>query len=465
MIKISKSRLAKSSLAVAVATSMGLASQSAEAANWLKLYNTSPPGIAKPVKLWGFIQPDYAATNGKSVSGLEGPAAVTKFNGVVPNFNKIGPDVSSTNTFNMFRARIGIRGTLTPLSNKVDYFLLTEFGNNGMTYFAGKHPVISDAFVTWNANPKLVRFSLGLQKVPGGWESRVGIPVLPFVNYSTAALQNTLERFISPSAAVSSNGSGGYVFSPANGNVTGFGSYRDQGLKIFNWFNEGHWEYAYAFMIGNGGPINKTNNNNGMDTYGMLRASYVFSGKGPYRNDAGVWVWYHNGQRKIDTIGTYKLNRWGIGGEYGRHQRQPGGYVLHAGYLHASGWILTPAPFKGSGPAPLVDWTIYPGSDNTAWGAYAQGGYYVTHNVELQLRYDQYDRLTNNDALQRNFKEWTVGAQYFLTKTTRITLNYAIRKLDVPHPGAITNPVQRNNAQAIANTMGNRLDLELTSVF
>lgn len=478
MKNISKTVFVKSVLAVAIATSMGLAAQSAEAANWLQLYNTSPPGVSTPAKVWGFVQPDYATTTGNTVSGLQGPASVRAFNGVAPNFNLIGPNLSSTNSFNLLRGRIGVRGSLSPLDNKVDYFVLTEFGNNGMTYFAGQHPVISDAFVTWNTDPKLVRFSLGLQKVPGSWESRVGINTLPFVNYSTASLQNTLERFINPNVSVSSAGNGGYQFIPSSSNVTGYGSYRDVGLKVFNWFDRGPWEYAYAFMVGNGGPITSTNNNNGMDTYGMLRASYIFSGKGPYRNDAGVWVWFHNGQRKIQQIGTYKLNRWGLGGEYGRHQRQAGGYIMHAGYMQASGWILAPAPFQYdantaanySGQAlggynNLTQWTIYPGSNNKAWGAYVQGGYYVTHNVQLELRYDQYNRLTNNAALQRDFKTWTVGAQYFLTKNTRLTLNYAIQKLDVPHASAITNAVQRNNAQQIANSMGNRIDLELTAVF
>ena len=471
-----KEMIVKSALAAAIVAAAGMG-QSAEAANWLQLYNTSPPGVAAPIKVWGFVQPDYASTDGSSVSGLKGPASVTAFNGEVPNFNLIGPDLKSSNTFNMLRARIGARGTLTPLTNKLDYFVLAEFGNNGLTYFAGKHPVISDAFVTWNASP-VARFSLGLQKVPGSWESRVGITALPFVNYTTASLQNTLERFIDPGVAVTSAGNGGYHFIPSTDNVTGYGAFRDIGLKVFDWFDRGRWEYAYAFMVGNGGPITSTNNNNGLDTYGMLRASYVFSGKGPYRNDAGVWAWIHNGQRKIDQIGTYNLKRWGLGGEYSRHQRRAGGYSLHAGYLRASGWILAPAAFQYdattaagySGAAlgaynNLTQWTIYPGSDNTAWGAYAQGGYYVTHDIELQLRYDQYNRLTNEPALERDFKTWTLGAQYFLSSNTRLTLNYAIRKLDVPHAGAITNSVQRNNAEAIASSMGNRVDLQLTAVF
>ncbi len=472
----SKKIVTKAALAAAILSASGFA-QYAQAANWLQLYNTEPPGVAPAVKVWGFVQPDYASAQGNAVTGLMGPPSVTAFNGTVPNFNLIGPDLKSSNTFNLLRARIGMRGTLSPLDDKLTYFVLAEFGNNGLTHFSGKHPVMTDAFVTWNAS-EVARFSIGLQKVPGGWESRVGIPVLPFVNYSTASLQNTLERFISPNAAVTATTNGGYQFVPSSSNVEGYGAFRDIGVKVFNWFNRGPWEYAYAFMVGNGGPITSTSSTNGLDTYGMLRTSYVFDGKGPYRNDAGVWAWFHNGQRKINQIGTHDIKRWGVGGEYSRNQRKTGGYSMHAGYMHASGWILAPAPFQydGStasnytGPAlgaynNLTQWTIYPGSNNTSSGVYAQGGYFVAHNIELQLRYDEYNRLKNDPALQRDFKTWTVGAQYYLTNNTRLTLNYAIQKLTVPHPDAITNPVQRNNAQAIARSMGNRLDLQLTAQF
>lgn len=473
MKHISKGVITKGVLAAAVGAALGVLSP-AQAANWLQLYNTSPSGVAAPVQVWGFVQPDYAWTDGKTVSGLAGPTAVTDFNGVTPNFNLVGPNLTSTNTFNMLRARIGARGTLTPLNNKLDYFVMAEFGNNGLTYYAGKHPVLSDAFVTWNAS-KFARFSFGLQKVPGSWESRVGIVTLPFVNYTDATVRNTLERFISPSAAAPA-GNGGYRINP-NTDITGYAAFRDTGLKVFNWFDRGPWEYAYAFMLGNGGPITSTNNNNGLDTYGMVRASYIFGGKGPYRNDTGVWAWFHNGQRKIDSIGSYSLKRWGVGGNYSRHQRQAGGYTFNAGYMHASGWILALTPFQYdsntasglsgnalAGYENLTEPTLYPGTENTAWGGYAQGGYYLTHDVELQVRYDQYNRMTNDAALERDFKTWTLGAQYFLSPNTRVSLNYAIRKLDVPHADALSGN-SRTNAEAVAKAMGNRLDLQLTAVF
>lgn len=463
-------------LAAAIAAALCFG-RNAHAANWLQLYNTSPPVVTPLINIWGFVQPDYAFTDGTAVSGLKGPASVTGFNGTTPNFNLVGPDQTSSNTFKLFRARIGARGAFSLFDNSFDYFLLTDFGNNSLTHFAGRRPLISDAFVTWNAS-KFARFSLGLQKVPGSWEEITGITLLPFVNFTTASLQNSLERFIDPGTPVISAGNGGYQFVPSSANVTGVNAFRDTGLKIFDWFDRGRQEYAYAFMAGNGGPITTTNPNSSLDTYGMLQWFYLFGGKGPYRNDAGLSVWFHNGRRRITQLGTYTLRRWGVDAEYGRHQRQRGGYILNAGYLHASGWILTPAPFRYdatraalySGPAQtgydnLTEWTIYPGKDNTADGYYAAGGYYVTRDVEIEFRYDAYNRLTNSPVLQRDFRTWTVGGQYFFSPKIRITLNYEIASLDVPHSGAIANPVQRSNAEAIANAMGNSGDLELTAVF
>lgn len=466
----------KAALAAVVIAATGFG-QRAQAANWLQLYNTEPSGTSAPLKVWGFVQPVYSSDDGTKVEGLTGPPSVTAFNGTVPNFNLIGPSLESPRTFNLFRARIGIRGTLSPLDDKLSYFVLTEFGNNGLTHFSGDHPVISDAFVTWNAS-KLVRFSMGLQKVPGAWETRVGIPVLPFVNFSTLSLQNTLERFIDPKAMLTPAAGNGYHLIPSQQNITGFGAYRDVGLKAFQWFRNGPWEYAYAFMAGNGGPLDSMSTNSGLDTYGMLRTSYIFDGKGPYRNDAGVWVWFHNGSRHIDQIGSFSLKRYGVGGSWSMNQHKPGGFSVHADWMQAKGWIIAPAPFQYdaataanyTGPAlggydNLTQWTLYPGPDSKATGYVVQGGFYVQKNIELQLRYDVYNRMTNNAALERDFKTWTIGAQYFMTPRTRVTLNYAMPKLSVPHANAIANPVQRNNAQAIARSMGNRLDLQVTAVF
>lgn len=460
----------------ALLLAMGMAPP-ASAANWLQLYNTTPPGIKGHVDIWGFVQPVYSASWGGAVHGLAGPASVQALNGTTPNFNAIGPELDSSHTAMIKRARLGVRGRFGSGRRPWDYFVLAEFGDNGLTYFAGRHPVLSDAFITWNRS-SFVRLSAGLQKVPGSWEERVGIAVLPYINFTTAAQQNLLERYVRSDAPVTAAGNGGYQFVPDSHSIGGFSAFRDVGLKAFDWFRHGRWEYAYAFMLGRGGPLDLSHAAPSPDRYGMLRASYIFGGKGADRNDAGAWVWFHQGQRRLDGLGDFNMSRWGIGGVYSRRQRQRGGYAVRAGYMQAQGWILASAPFAydaatqaqysasaRAGYDKLTQWTLYPGHDNRAHGSYAQLAYYPTRKLELQLRYDTYARLTNQAALQRNFRTWTLGAQYFMTRGLRWSLDYAIRDLQVAHPGAIANPVQRANAQAIARTMGNRIDLQLTAVF
>ncbi|HEB81047.1 MAG TPA: hypothetical protein ENI71_04150 [Chromatiales bacterium] len=70
---------------------------------------------------------------------------------------------------------------------------------------------------------------------------------------------------------------------------------------------------------------------------------------------------------------------------------------------------------------------------------------------------------------ERMFRAWTLGAQYFFNPHARVTLNYAINSLDVQNPGAFpTTPkgkVQKGNAEAVANSFDNRLDLQVTLIF
>ena len=49
----------------------------------------------------------------------------------------------------MRRARIGIRGTMVPVSNDIDYFILTEWGQNGVTRDGGAAHLL-DASITFN---------------------------------------------------------------------------------------------------------------------------------------------------------------------------------------------------------------------------------------------------------------------------------------------------------------------------
>lgn len=475
---------------IAVALSLaGAASLSlpAHATNWLKLQGTQPSGVTPRAKFWGFIQPGYAWTPGSELSGLKGPATV--LNGTRPNFDNIGPNQTSSNTFSLRRARIGVRGAATPLSNNIDYFFLAEFGNNALSGSRGYHPVITDASVTFNQLKKFVRFRLGLFKIPGDSEEGLqGIPMLPYVNFSTVGNQLMLERFVNAAgfgcwdpnlggartiqAGKNCGQSGG--IGVANGGVyatvNGLGAYRDMGLMAFNWFRRGPWELTYGVMVGNGSAIDRLDTNNSKDVNGRVQVSYIFSNPGgpthgPFRSDVTALIWGQDGDRAFDGS-SYQRTRMGFG-LYGRYGfMRPGAIRAAAEYMFGKGMIFAGAPFASTdGTATKQPVTMFPGYNNGGRGFYIESGVFVTHHLQLEFRYDKYDRLFNDPQNERIFNSYTFGAQYFFTPKARLTFNYAINTLDVQNPGAFTNAVQLNNAEAVARTFDNRLDLQMTLIF
>ncbi len=475
-------------LALAGAASMSLP---AHATNWLKLQGTQPPGVTARAKFWGFIQPGYAWTPGTELPTMEGGGA-SGLSGTRPNFNNIGPNQTSSNTFSLRRARIGARGSVTPLSNNIDYFFLAEFGNNALSGSQGYHPIITDASVTFNQLKKYVRFRVGQFKIPGdSEEGLMGIANLPYVNFSTVGNQLLVERFVTAKASTCWNtstgqlsdgsvgssavcsgpgpsrtgipvASGGGVYSSVNG----VGAYRDMGLMAFDWFRRGPWELTYGVMIGNGSALDRLDTNNNKDINGRLQASYIFGkSKGPFRNDITGWVWYQNGDRAFDGK-SYHRTREGFGGMVRTGFMRPGAIRASAEYMFGKGMIFAGAPFRSTGingaKQPV---TMFPGDNNGGRGFYVEGAVFATHHIQLEARYDQYDRLFNDPQNERMFRTGTLGVQYFFNPHARVTLNYAINSLDVQNPGAIPAGAKRDNALAVANSFDNRLDLQVTLIF
>jgi hypothetical protein len=127
---------------------IGLAVTSpANAANWFKLRGTEPGGTAHTLQVWGFLQPTYAKDYSDKIDGAVG--ALAPANGTYPVPGTLAPDRTSQESFSMRRARIGIRGTMLPINNDIDYFMLTEWGENGITR-AGGAATLLDASVTLN---------------------------------------------------------------------------------------------------------------------------------------------------------------------------------------------------------------------------------------------------------------------------------------------------------------------------
>ena len=450
----------------------------AHATNWFQLQGTEPNGIAAPVHVFGFIQPTYEDAGGSAVNGLVGPAGA--FNGAVPKFNEVAPQDSSMRSFNMLRARIAVRGTVLPISNKIDYFIMAEFGNNGYTYGSGSYtPRLTDASVTFNEIPGM-RVRVGLFKTPGPEEVLQGIPDFNYINFTNVSAQLIQNQFISTASPVTAAGPGAYFVQSAP--IT---AGRDQGVQLFDWFNNGPWQFAYAAMIGNGAPLYANAQSNSPSYYGRLQESYIFNhSKGPHQAGITAWVWDHLGHQNLDvaagtgggyTTQQYTFKRYGLGAQYRSGFMRPWAFRVTSELMRGTGWILSQAPFAGpynnsacssaTGATNLCTETLYPGANNAAVGGYVEAGLFVTKHWDLEARYDQYNRMTNNPGLERIFKTTTLGVQYYISPLARVTFNYAINRIDIPHLSAVGPAPAQHNASAIASAKDNTIALQTTLLF
>ena len=454
----------------------------AHATNWFQLQGTEPSGVAAPFHVFGFIQPTYQDTGGSAVNGLLGPAAA--FNGAIPKFNEVAPQDTSSSSFNMLRARIAVRGTVTPISNQIDYFIMAEFGNNGYTNDGnGSTPRLTDASVTFNQIPG-ARVRVGLFKTPGPEEVLQGIPDFDYINFTNVSQQLIMNQFVGSALAVPEAG-GAYAVQTAP--IT---AGRDQGIQVFDWFNNGPWQFAYAAMIGNGAPLYANTTTNSSDYYGRLQESYIFNhSKGPHQAGVTAWVWEHLGHQTLNVDGpvgggftqqNYTYRRDGIGAQYRSGFMTPGAVRVTGELMRGSGWILSQAPFSSAaagytgtqpvcsvsaGASPLCTETLYPGANNQAAGGYIETGVFVTKHWDLEARYDQYDRMTNNPGLERIFKTTTLGVQYYISPMARVTFNYAINRIDIPHLSSVGPAAAQSNASAVAGARDNVISLQTTLMF
>jgi hypothetical protein len=484
--------------AVAAACFVG----SAHATNWFQLQGTEPNGIAAPFRLFGFIQPTYEDTGGTAVNGL-GPLPnghPNPYNGAVPKFNEVAPQDTSMSSFNMLRARIAVRGTVLPISNKIDYFIMAEFGNNNYTYSNGSYtPRLTDASVTFNEIPGM-RVRVGLFKTPGPEEVLQGIADSDYINFTNVTGQLIQDQFVTglayaPSSSTQGVGPGGYLVNSAP-----IDAGRDQGVQLFDWFNNGPWQFAYAAMIGNGAPLYANAQTNSASYYGRLQESYIFNhSKGPHQAGVTAWVWGHLGHQTLDVGATepnpntatgqpstvpsggftqqnYTFKRYGLGAQYRSGFMTPGALRVTGELMRGTGWIIAPAGFAGPVGGPtcgsatnnssgLCTETLYPGANNAAVGGYVETGVFVTKHWDLEARYDQYDRMTNNPGLERVFKTTTLGVQYYISPMARITFNYAINRIDIPHLSAVGPAAAQSNATAVASAKDNTIALQTTLLF
>jgi len=432
---------------VTMLAGLALMSTQTYAANWLALQGTEKPNAAPRAKVWGFIQPEYQRTDGTKI-----PAG--GFSGQNMSPNMIKPDNKSNETFNIRRARIGVRGTGFPLDDKVNYFFLAEFGNNGVTKLGKTGVAATDASITLNHIPG-ARIRVGLFKTPTAEEGLQAIHVFNYVNFTNVTNQMLLERFTDGDG--SSTG--------VNGITQSVGAFRDQGIQVFDTFKVNKWEHSYALMYGNGNGINFGDNDNNKDTYVYWSSELVFGGKGGRRQGLKMFAWNQDGTRTLSGAnnsggaGEYDRTRSGLGVTFSK-----GKYRAAAEYITADGMIFNGsdgAAVPGSrNNADTANASVNVLTDNEADGYYVDFGYKVLPKLELDLRYDVLNRGTDGAAtIERTFDTVTVGAQYFFNKKSRITFNYEIRNQDAPGFSDTAPPNQ------IADALDDRLSLQLLAIF
>jgi len=279
----------------------------ANAANWLKLQGTEKGAAAGRAKVWGFIQTQYQKDSSDPF--------VTGGGASIYNPPKlIGPNLDSQESFNVNRARLGLRGTGMPLDSTVNYFLLAEFGNNGITAPSGGGARITDASITLNLDAVNIR--TGMFKTPGAEEALQAIHVFDYINFTSVTNQLLLERIPQLGDANTA------PTTTPNANQAKFsgpiGAVRDTGIQFFDSFKSSGWEHSYAVMLGNGNGLNFNDNDDKKDTYLYWSSEKAYAGKGPRAQSLKVFAWSQKGERVnvADTTKSQQRNRSGVGFKY-----------------------------------------------------------------------------------------------------------------------------------------------------
>lgn len=433
----------------------------AQGANWLMLQGTEPAAATPRAKVWGLIQAEYQ-------KDYSDPNTTDGF--VPPKL--IGPDLDTQDSFNINRARLAVRGAGLPLDDKINYFLMVELGNNGITEPGNSFTKVTDASVTFN-HIKGARARVGLFKTPGSEEIYQGIINYDYINMTEFGNQQLIERLPNDSytgnvAPVTLPEDPGKSLNTVEKPVA---AGRDTGIQIFDSFLNGSWEHSYALMLGNGNGLSLSDRDDNKDLYLYWASEKIFGGAGPRREGWKVYAWHQHGKRLLDNTNDSVFNptefertRWGLGTRY---MERP--FRLAFEYRRADGMIFV-------GPDKMTfDQNAQPdgtnpggadGADGKAWGAYVEGGWYIPQtNWELDARYEHYSRLTDDsghpsgNSFESIWRTLTLGVQYHFNAKTRATLNYAIRNVETPDFGSGAGP----NAQM--DGIGNRLALQVTAVF
>ncbi len=432
----------------------------AQATNWLMLQGTEPASAAPRAKVWGLIQAEYQ-------KDYSDPNATDAY--IPPKL--IGPELETQDSFNIGRARLAVRGAGFPLDAKVNYFLMAELGNNGITEPGNSFAKLTDASITFN-HIKGARARVGLFKTPGSEEIFQGIINIDYVNFTEFGNQQLIERL--PNDNYTANVPPVTLPVDDTKSLNTFdkpvAAGRDTGIQVFDTFKLTDWEHSYAVMYANGNGLSLSDRDDSKDLYLYWSSEKVFGGEGPRRQGWKLFTWHQQGERLLDNTNDglhnpteYDRKRWGLGTQY---RKNP--FRLTAEYRKADGMVFV-GPDKMTFDQNANSTSNPGGADGAtgkAWGAYVEGGWYIpSTNWELDARYEYYSRLTDDsghpsgNSFESIWQTLTLGVQYHFNKKTRATLNYAFRDVETPDFDEGIGP--NDNMDGI----GNRLALQVTAVY
>ncbi len=500
-----------------LALMLAMGTTTSQAANWFKLRGTEPGGISHTLQVWGFLQPTFADDFSDDIKGGIGGFAAANGDKQVPG--TIPPDRTARSSFYMRRARIGIRGTMIPISNDIDYFILTEWGQNGITRSDGGAKLL-DASITFNQLSRGMDDD-GLQNL--GVRVRMG--QFLFSQTSQALSQSTPGRrvHIFMPEATFAHAIGRFATDNGVHNwpeaETGANGARDVGIELFDWvefkdpmFGGGPLEFTYSFGLGNGDAIGELNRDGNYKKYAWLSlAKLLDNTRGPRRHDIQIYGWFQDtnvlfnndldGDGKPDNLPVgpaggdanpfnlaaanqscgnrvckngfqkeEKQQYYGFGIEYfDKPFANLGQFRFEAEWQKQRGLTFDGAHSPSSDINDAVggfDSILYsPNSENTGW--YVDVGHDINQYLGLKkrttinLRYDVFNRNKNNEFREVMWKTWTLTGEYFFHKKARATLTYQWRDFDADDR---VDPYL-TNGNAVLEQIDQRIGLQVTFIY
>ena len=441
-------------IAVAALACSALAGPGAYAANWFELQGISNPAWGK-AHLSGWIEPAYTRIDASEAA-----------NHHVPTSNLVGPEFDRSDLLTVQRARLSLRGKL---DRRVDYFVSGEFGDNAFTRGgSGYAPRLYDANVMLSHTIPGDRVEAGLIRAPGPEDAMAGYMDYAFFAQLPVVIGQLMQPGFYSRSQHYVQAAGGYLVPSAS--MSSNNGFHYPGVEATDWFMpRPNVELGYGVMLGEYGKVFTADTGNGPIAAARLQASWLLGGgKGPHRNDLTAFVWRQQARPSINGMSS-SMQRDGFGIALHRGFMVPGASTLKLEYMEGRGLIVAPPPFQ-SAPGLLPaqqDSTVYAASSNQAHGYYASAGVFLTRRVELDARYDVYDRLPNLPAAERTFRNLGFGVQYHFTPLTRVVADYFVRHIGIPNPGAIGAPGSpaRNLATSAAAATGNELSVYAVIAF